>query len=50
MVLNLSSLQGTLSTINGERGTEIPHQIFMDEELGLKTIDQQLVTTLRADV
>jgi hypothetical protein len=36
MVLNLSSLQSTLSTRDGERGTKIPHQIFLDEELGLK--------------
>jgi hypothetical protein len=36
MVLNLSSLQSTLSMIDGERGTQIPHQIFIDEELGLE--------------
>jgi hypothetical protein len=36
MVLNLSSLQSQLSTIDGERGTKIPHPIFMGEEMGLK--------------
>jgi hypothetical protein len=34
MVLNLSCLQKTLSTIEGERGTKIPHQIFLGEEMG----------------
>jgi hypothetical protein len=33
-------------TIDGERGTKIPHQIFLDEELGLKKTHQELVTTL----
>jgi hypothetical protein len=36
MVMNLLNLQSALPTIDGERGTEIPYQIFMDEELGLK--------------
>jgi hypothetical protein len=36
MVMNLSSLQRTLSAIDRERGTKIPHQIFIDEELGAK--------------
>jgi hypothetical protein len=36
MVLNLSGLQRTPSTIDGERGTKIPHQRFLDEERGLK--------------
>jgi hypothetical protein len=36
MVLSLSSLQSTLSTIDGERGTTIPHEIFLDEEPGFK--------------
>jgi hypothetical protein len=35
-VLNLSSLQGTLSMIDGEKGTKILHCLFLDEELGLK--------------
>jgi hypothetical protein len=30
--LNLSSLQSILSTIDGERGTKILYQIFMDKE------------------
>jgi hypothetical protein len=36
MVLDLSSLQNTISMIDGERGTKIPHQIFPDEEPGFK--------------
>jgi hypothetical protein len=48
MILNLSSLQRTSSTIDGESRTKIPYQIFMDEELGLKQIHQELVTTLGA--
>jgi hypothetical protein len=36
MVLNLSSLQSTFSKILAEKGTKNPHQIFLDEELGLK--------------
>jgi hypothetical protein len=36
MILHLSSLQSTLSKIDEERGTKIHHQIFMEEELGLK--------------
>jgi hypothetical protein len=49
MVLNLPSLQITLSTKDGERGTKIPHQIFMDEELRLKNTHQELVATFGAD-
>jgi hypothetical protein len=36
MVPTLSLLQSMLSMIDGERGTKIPHQKFLDEELGLK--------------
>jgi hypothetical protein len=36
MILNLSSLQSTLSMIDGEMGTKTPHKIFLDKELGLK--------------
>jgi hypothetical protein len=36
MVLNSSSLQNTRATINGEKRTKIPYQIFLDEEVGLK--------------
>jgi hypothetical protein len=51
MVLNLSSLQSTrtFSTIDGERRTSTPYQIFMDEELGRKRVRQELMSTLRAD-
>jgi hypothetical protein len=49
MMLNLLGSQCTLSTIDGERGIKIPHQIVLDEELGLKKIHQELVTTLGAD-
>jgi hypothetical protein len=35
-VLNLARLRSTLSMIGRKRGTKIPHQIFMDEQLGLK--------------
>jgi hypothetical protein len=49
MILNLSNLQSTLSSIDGERGTKIPHKIFPDEELRLKKIHQELLTTLRVD-
>jgi hypothetical protein len=46
MVVNLSSFQSTLSTIDGERGAKILHPIFMDEELQLKTAHQELMTIL----
>jgi hypothetical protein len=49
MILNSSKLQSTLSAIDGERETMIPHQISLDEELGFKKIHQKLVTTLGAD-
>jgi hypothetical protein len=35
--------------IDRERGTKIPHQIFLDEKRGSKKIHQNLVTTLGAD-
>jgi hypothetical protein len=35
MVLNLSCLQSPLAAKDGERGTKIPHQIFLHEALGL---------------
>jgi hypothetical protein len=38
-----------LSSIDGERGTKNPHQIFLDEELRLKKIHQELVARLGAD-
>jgi hypothetical protein len=31
-----TGLQSTLSMIDGERGGKIIHQMFLDEELGLK--------------
>jgi hypothetical protein len=34
---------------NGERGTTIPHQIFLDEELLFKKIRQGLASTLGFD-
>jgi hypothetical protein len=49
MVLNLSSLSNAVSTIDGERGAQIPYQIFLDEELGIKKIHLELVTTLGVD-
>jgi hypothetical protein len=48
-LLNLPSLQRTLSTINGERGTKIRHSLFLDQRLGRERIHQELVTTLRDD-
>jgi hypothetical protein len=36
MVLNLTSLQSMLSTINGERERKISQEIFLDEDLGFK--------------
>jgi hypothetical protein len=35
--------------MDGERGIKIPHEIFLDEELGLKKIHEELVTTLEAN-
>jgi hypothetical protein len=49
MILNLSSLQSRLLTIEGERGIKTPRKIFMDEEPGLKKIHQKIVTTFGAD-
>jgi hypothetical protein len=34
---------------DGERGTKIPHQIFLDELLGSKNVRQELVSTLGDD-
>jgi hypothetical protein len=34
---------------DGKRRTKIPHKIFPDEELRLKKIHQELLTTLRVD-
>jgi hypothetical protein len=36
MVVNSASLQSTLSMMGGERGTKIPYQMFLDEELEIK--------------
>jgi hypothetical protein len=36
--------------IDGEGETKIPHQIFLDEELGLKKGHQEFVAILGADV
>jgi hypothetical protein len=49
MVLNLSRLQCTVSMIDGERGTKIPHQLFLDEDLGTKRTNEELVITVGAD-
>jgi hypothetical protein len=38
-----------MSTIDRERETKGPHQIFLDEELGSKKIYQKLVTILGTD-
>jgi hypothetical protein len=32
-----------------EKGTKIPHQIFVDEEQGFKKAHQEFTTTLGAD-
>jgi hypothetical protein len=48
MVLNLSSLQSTLSMIDGERGVKIPNQVCLNEEPRLKKIHQKFVITLGA--
>jgi hypothetical protein len=49
MVLNLLNLQSMLSTIDGQSGTGIPHQIFLDVALWRKTIHHKLVTTRGID-
>jgi hypothetical protein len=48
MVLNLSSLQSPLSMIDGKRGTMTPHQIFLDEKLGLKTNPSKIRDHIRS--
>jgi hypothetical protein len=45
-LVNVTSLQTTLSTTNGEGGTKIRHYIFLDERLERKKIHPEPVTTL----